>query len=67
MKQLTIKMLREIDELATKETMFYAKELADQMSQEHQSLVYYSIINGGNCALSTIIRYLLKLDEEEQQ
>ena len=67
MAQITIKMLREIDELVTKETMQYAKEMADRMSPEHQELVYYSILNGGYCALGFIIRYLLEQLEEEQQ
>ena len=67
MKQITIKMLREMNELAIKETEQYADSLAALIKPEPRGLVHSSIINGGYHAINFILEYLIKQLEEERQ
>lgn len=67
MAQITIKMLREIDELATREIERYANDLSDEIIPTHRELIYYARMNGGCNAVNFIIRYLIRQLEEEQQ
>ena len=67
MKQLTTEMIRELNELAIKETEQYANNLTDLMKPAHQGLVYQAIINGGYHAINDITKYLLKQLKEAQQ
>lgn len=64
---LTTKMIREINELAIKETEQYADSLAAEIEPKHRALVYNSTLNGGYHAINDIVRYLIKQLEEEQQ